>query len=307
MALPFLCGLLRPGRRLAFTFIVLIALLVSGCATSIVTTQTPARLTPASATYKDLINLPKSKGKIRISVYGFRDQTGQFKPTPASAFSTSVTQGGASMLVKALLDSQWFIPVEREGLQNLLTERKIIRAVEQQRTDITEELPTLFPSNVILEGGIISYDTNVKTGGLGARYFGIGGSGEYRTDQVTVTLRAVDVRTGNIFSSVSTTKTVFSYALEAGVFKFLTFNRLLEAEGGFTRNEPAQLCVNEAIVAAVIHLIIDGIENGKWFLQNPEDYQSPIIQSYVQERKELFSLESMAPNGILRSDSRSDW
>ena len=285
-------------KRLVYIFLVVI--LINGCATSIVTTQTPARLTPVTATYKDLINLPDSKGKIRVSVYGFRDQTGQFKPTPASAFSTSVTQGGASMLVKALLDSQWFIPVEREGLQNLLTERKIIRAVEQQRTDTTAELPTLFPANVILEGGIVSYDTNVKTGGVGARYFGIGGSGEYRTDQVTVTLRAVDVRTGNIFSSVSTTKTVFSYALEAGVFKFLTFNRLLEAEGGYTRNEPAQLCVNEAIVAAVIHLIIDGIENGKWSLQNPEDYQSPIIQSYVQERKELLSLESVIPDKVFQ-------
>ncbi|MBX3628726.1 MAG: curli production assembly/transport protein CsgG [Nitrosomonas sp.] len=287
--------------------IILSVILINGCATNIVTTQTPARLTPASATYKDLVNLPESRGKIRISVYGFRDQTGQFKPTPASAFSTSVTQGGASMLVKALLDSQWFVPVEREGLQNLLTERKIIRAVEQQRTDIDAELPTLFPSNVILEGGIVSYDTNVRTGGLGARYFGIGGSGEYRTDQVTVALRAVDVRTGNIFSSVSTTKTVFSYALEAGVFKFLTFNRLLEAEGGFTRNEPAQLCVNEAIVAAVIHLIIDGIENGKWFLKNPEDYQSPIIQAYIQERNELLLSESIKPDSVLRGTSSSAW
>ncbi|MBX3639994.1 MAG: curli production assembly/transport protein CsgG [Nitrosomonas sp.] len=287
--------------------IILSVILINGCATNIVTTQTPARLTPASATYKDLVNLPESRGKIRISVYGFRDQTGQFKPTPASAFSTSVTQGGASMLVKALLDSQWFVPVEREGLQNLLTERKIIRAVEQQRTDIDAELPTLFPSNVILEGGIVSYDTNVRTGGLGARYFGIGGSGEYRTDQVTVALRAVDVRTGNIFSSVSTTKTVFSYALEAGVFKFLTFNRLLEAEGGFTRNEPAQLCVNEAIVAAVIHLIIDGIENGKWFLKNPEDYQSPIIQAYIQERNELLLSESIKPDSVLRETSSSAW
>lgn len=305
MFLSFSFRLLRPCSR--WVLIILSVILINGCATNIVTTQTPARLTPASATYKDLVNLPESRGKIRISVYGFRDQTGQFKPTPASAFSTSVTQGGASMLVKALLDSQWFVPVEREGLQNLLTERKIIRAVEQQRTDIDAELPTLFPSNVILEGGIVSYDTNVRTGGLGARYFGIGGSGEYRTDQVTVALRAVDVRTGNIFSSVSTTKTVFSYALEAGVFKFLTFNRLLEAEGGFTRNEPAQLCVNEAIVAAVIHLIIDGIENGKWFLKNPEDYQSPIIQAYIQERNELLLSESIKPDSVLRGTSSSAW
>eukprot|EP01034_Spumella_vulgaris_P018522 gene18522-23665_t len=84
-------------------------------------------LTPRASTYYDLLNMPRPKGRLMAVVYGFRDQTGQYKPTPASSFSTSVTQGAASMLMDALQVSGWFVVLEREGLQNLLTERKIIR------------------------------------------------------------------------------------------------------------------------------------------------------------------------------------
>src|SRR3546814_7689440 len=83
---------------------------------------TQAHLTPATPSTRDLLKLPDPKGKIVVAVYGFRDQTGQYKPAPDSSFSTSVTQGAASMLVKALKDSGWFTPVERESLQELLTE-----------------------------------------------------------------------------------------------------------------------------------------------------------------------------------------
>lgn len=96
-------------------------------------TETPT-LTPRASTYYDLINMPRPKGRLMAVVYGFRDQTGQYKPTPASSFSTSVTQGAASMLMDALQASGWFVVLEREGLQNLLTERKIIRASQKNRT-----------------------------------------------------------------------------------------------------------------------------------------------------------------------------
>lgn len=38
----------------------------------------------------------------------------------------------------------------------------------------------------MLEDGITAYDTNVRSGGEGARYLGIDISREYRVDQVTV-------------------------------------------------------------------------------------------------------------------------
>ena len=102
----------------------LLLISLSGCAVKDELGIKTAGLTPRSNTYSDLIALPKPKGKIVTAVYNFRDQTGQYKPIPSSNCSTAVTQGATSYLITALRDSGWFIPVEREGLQNLLTERK---------------------------------------------------------------------------------------------------------------------------------------------------------------------------------------
>jgi curli production assembly/transport component CsgG len=281
----------RAKRVARLTQVAVLAAMFGGCAgiadrSPVPASPTvPAQLTPTSASYSDLVNLPRPKGAVLASVYGFRDQTGQYKRQPNSNFSTAVTQGAASMLVKALQDSGWFIPVEREGLQDLLTERKIIRAaLKQQNSDA--QLPPLLSSSVLLEGGIVAYDTNVLTGGAGVRYFGIGANDLYRMDQATVSLRAVDIRTGRVLASVFTTKTIFSYEIDASVHRFVSFSRLLEAEAGFTRNEPAQLCVLDAIEAAVVHLIVRGIRDNSWQLANFKDIESPVIQAYLDEQRE---------------------
>lgn len=231
--------------------------------------EAPPTLTPRTSTYQELLDLPTPRGKLVAAVYGFRDQTGQYKPNPASSFSTAVTQGAASMLVDALQASGWFVVLEREGLQNILTERKIIRASQNQpdvAPNIQDDLPSLLAANVILEGAIIAYETNIRSGGAGARYLGIGVSQEYRVDQVTVNLRAVDVRSGQVLANVMTTKTIYSIGRSANVYKFVEFKELLEAEAGYTANEPAQLCVLAAIEAAVIHLINQGVEKRLWLL-----------------------------------------
>ena len=245
-------------------------------------------LTPVSDTGRDLAQLPAPRGKIVASVYGFRDQTGQYKAAPDSSFSTAVTQGAGSLLVKAIADSGWFIPVEREGLQNLLTERRIVRALESrpgQSKPPADTLSGLLPASVLLEGGVIAYEQDVRTGGIGVRYFGIGASDQYRTDQVTVNLRAVDIRTGRILVAVSTTKTIYSFKLAGDVFRFVSFKRLLEAEAGFTTNEPAQLCLRDAIEAAVIHLIVQGVRESHWSLNNPADVDSPIMRAYIDAQR----------------------
>ena len=260
--------------------------LVTGCSVvdrerdaALSSTSLPAALTATSAIHRDLIKLPPPKGKIVAAVYGFRDQTGQYKPSPDSSFSTAVTQGAASLLNKAMLDSNWFVPVEREGLQNILTERRIVRAIDASKNG--SNLIGLLPASILLEGGIISFETNVKTGGAGARYLGVGGSEQYRTDQVTVNLRAVDIRTGRVLVSTTTTKGIYSYKLGVDIFRFVSYQKLFEMEVGYTRNEPSQLCVNEAIESALIHLIIQGIKENHWSLGNPEDIDSPIVQTYM--------------------------
>ena len=231
-----------------------------------------------SEAHENLISLPKPKGRIIASAYGFRDQTGQYKPLPSNSFSTAVSQGANAILIKALRDSEWFIPIEREGLQNLLTERKIIRAGLKKTM---RDIPPLLGASILIEGGIIGYDSNIKTGGAGLKYFGSGTSETYLVDQVTVSIRAVDIYTGKIINTVVISKSILSKEVSAGVFRFVKFKRLLEAEAGYTRNEPVQLALVDAVETAVIRLIVSGLKDNLWTLANPADIGNPVVQQYL--------------------------
>lgn len=265
----------------------LVCALLNGCAISNPPSEASgdAQLAPPSAATRDLLHLPEPKGKVVAAVYAFRDQTGQYKPAPDSSFSAAVTQGAAAILVKALGDSGWFTPVERESLQNLLTERKIVRALELPPDKATPviNIPQLLPATILIEGGIIGFESNVRTGGIGANYLGIGLSTQYHIDQVTISLRSVDVRTGRVIDSIATTKTIYAYEVLPTVFKFVTFKDLVQFEAGITRNEPAQLCVQEAIEAGVAHLIAKGLREGVWALKDKNDWYSPTLQRYLRQ------------------------
>ncbi|ELY5847539.1 curli production assembly/transport protein CsgG [Cronobacter turicensis] len=264
--------------------IVLIAtILLSGCLTAPPKEAASPTLMPRGQSYRDLIHLPEPKGKLYVSVYNIQDETGQFKPYPASNFSTAVPQSATAMLVTALKDSRWFIPLERQGLQNLLNERKIIRASQENGTvgdNNRMPLQSLMSANVMIEGSIIGYESNVKSGGAGAKYFGIGADTQYQLDQVAVNLRVVNVSTGEILSSVNTSKTILSYEVQAGVFRFIEYQRLLEGEVGYTANEPVMQCLMSAIETGVIYLINDGITRGLWELNDPGAVNNPVLKKY---------------------------
>ncbi|ELY4803183.1 curli production assembly/transport protein CsgG [Cronobacter malonaticus] len=264
--------------------IVLIAtILLSGCLTAPPKEAASPTLMPRGQSYQDLIHLPEPKGKLYVSVYNIQDETGQFKPYPASNFSTAVPQSATAMLVTALKDSRWFIPLERQGLQNLLNERKIIRASQENGTvgdNNRMPLQSLMSANVMIEGSIIGYESNVKSGGAGAKYFGIGADTQYQLDQVAVNLRVVNVSTGEVLSSVNTSKTILSYEVQAGVFRFIEYQRLLEGEVGYTANEPVMQCLMSAIETGVIYLINDGITRGLWELNDPGAVNNPVLKKY---------------------------
>ncbi len=258
-------------------------LLLSGCLTAPPKQAAKPTLMPRAQSYQDLTHLPEPAGKLFVSVYNIQDETGQFKPYPASNFSTAVPQSATAMLVSALKDSGWFIPLERQGLQNLLNERKIIRAAQENGTvavNNQRQLSSLVAANVLIEGSIIGYESNVKSGGAGARFFGIGASTQYQLDQIAVNLRVVDVNTGQVLSSVNTSKTILSYEVQAGVFRYIDYQRLLEGEIGYTINEPVMLCVMSAIETGVIYLVNDGITRNLWSLKNAKDVTSPILERY---------------------------
>jgi len=267
-----------------------------------------ARIAENTNQTEKLLELPLPDKPIVVGVYNFKDQTGQYKNIETgSTFSTAVTQGATTILIKALEDSKWFTPIERENFANLLNERNIIRTTRQEylRTDDerNQRLSPLLFAGVLLEGGIISYDTNILTGGVGARYFGVGGSSQYRQDRITIYLRAVSTSTGEILKTVNVSKTILSQAVDVGIFRYVNFQRLLEAETGFTKNEPAQIAVQEAIEKAVEVLIYEGIKDQLWVTLDGPEKDKEVVEQYLLE-KELEAKTDLYEREFLDHDYR---
>ena len=226
-------------------------------------------------TTKERLNaLPKLDGQpqITVAVYRFTDKTGQRKPsTKFSQLSTAVTQGGSSFVIDALKEvsnGDWFIVLEREGLDNLIKERQLIRSTRTEydgEANVGNILKPLTFAGLIIEGSIVGYDSNIQTGGSGARYLGIGVSEQYRVDQVTVSMRVVAVQTGEILLTTNVTKTIASHSKGGDVFTFLDMNtKALELETGVAVNEPVTYAIRTAIEYAILELIYSGKDEGYW-------------------------------------------
>lgn len=227
--------------------------------------------------YIDLLNLPPAENKPVVAVYGFADKTGQRKDSVSGqSFSTAVTQGGTELLIDALKtagNGTWFRVVERQGIDALVRERQIIRSGRDEAAKkLGEESPGVGPllfAGMIIEGGIIGYDSNLKTGGRGARTLGIGFSRQYRQDVVTVSVRAVSVLTGEILLNVQTKKSILSYGSGGDVFRFIEQGtQLIEYEDGIGNNESVTYAVRTAIEAAVLEMVYQGHERGFWTIND---------------------------------------
>ena len=229
----------------------------------------PAMLVPDTKTGIVLDSLPPPRRKLDVTVYNFPDLTGQNKPNDNFAeFSRALTQGGSAVLIDVLTKAgggNWFNVVERNDLQPLLQERQIIQNTRTAAEgDKAPTLPPLRFAGILLEGGIIGYDSDQTTGGIGANYLGVGPSVQYRQDVITVALRAVSVQTGRVVASVTTTKTIYSLQVQGSAFLYAAVDQILQADLGFTKNDPATLGVREGIQLAVYSLIFEGVKNHLW-------------------------------------------
>ncbi|MDX2233476.1 MAG: CsgG/HfaB family protein [Hyphomonadaceae bacterium] len=253
-----------------------------------------------TAAQRDLLRLPAPTTRLTVAVYNFQDQTGQFRSSEGTqTLSRVVSQGGTSILVKALQDAGnrgWFQVMERERLDNLLKERQIIREMRQrylgEEQVNPEALPSLMFAGILLEGGVIGYDANTLSGGAGARYLGIGAHSEYRQDTVTVYLRAVSVKTGEVLTTVVARKTVASVALSASAFKFVAYRELLEAETGVSTNEPDQIALQQAIEKAVHSLVLEGAHLGYWRFADPAA-ATPLIEEYLKAKRGIYEADAV--------------
>lgn len=224
-------------------------------------------------TYEKLLNFPPAEQMPVVAVYNFKDLTGQRKRRDNLAdFSTAVTQGATELLIDALKTAgkgTWFRVVERHGIEHLVRERQIVRSTREENEDGKGIQPLLF-AGIIFEGGIIGYDTNIESGGRGARTLGIGHSTSYRRDVVTVSLRGISTLTGEILLNVQTKKTILSVGGGFDVFKFVDMDtQLIEIEDGVADNESVTVATRAAIEAAVVAIIEQGDERGYWKIQQP--------------------------------------
>ena len=222
----------------------------------------------------ELANVLKPVIKPVVAVYptAFTDQTGQRKSNSEFAlFSTAITQQPNALLIRALKhagNGDFFTVVERVGLDNLTKERQLIRSAREQSSSEDDKKKVLRPllfAGVLIEGAVISYESNLATGGIGARYLGIGSSIQYREDSVAVTLRMVSVATGEILIEVMTEKTIFSYGKSEDVFRFIEMGtELVEIELGNSRNESTTIALMKSIESAVLELINVGYDRSFW-------------------------------------------
>ena len=221
-------------------------------------------------TLRNLINLAPPRQKAVVSVYSFSDQTGQRATSDSMAlFSTAVTQAGDAFLIDALLAAgggKWFLVAERGNLDALTRERQLIISTRSSYDgEGANKLQPLLFSGLIMAGGIVGYDTNLRSGGIGARYLGIGVSNQYRIDEVTISLRAILVQTGQVLLNVVTSKQVYSTSTGLDTFRFTENGpELFELESGFAANETQTYAVRSAIEAAVYAIIVQGIEDDLW-------------------------------------------
>ena len=277
--------------------IILLSFILVGCAA---TNKAKFDVRTQQVAYKDLSNITPPKGDpIIIAVYDFIDMTGQKKPGGNFAsMSSAVTQGSYQLLIKCLQDAgdgKWFRVVERSSLASLLQERKLIRTTRQlSEGENAEPLPALLFAGAYITGGIVGYDSDVKSGGVGARILGIQANKQYRQDIVTIILRLVNVQTGEVVMTTTVEKTIFSTSTGSDVFKYFDADTMLvEIEAGYAKNEPVTFAVRKAIEKGVVDLIHLGAKKDLWEF-DIEEVSIPEIKDYVPINKDIHSTTTQA-------------
>ena len=288
--------------------IILSLLILSGCAATQKMGYEYKPEVAANKMQKEFDTLPAPAGKkVTVAVYSFADKTGQRKPTPGIAsLSSAVTQGGEVFLIKALQDvgrGEWFDVVERVNIDALTKERTIIRQMREayEGKDAKPLMPLMF-AGIIMDGGIIGYDSGSESGGAAYRFLGIGPQTQYSKDTVTVSLRAVSVNTGKVLAAITVTKIVYSTADSVAVLKYINNKNIasgifgnadnvasvtgsmFEAESGLTINEPGTLAIKATVEAAVVELIKEGEKKGVWDFKKdpPLVVQAPTVVDPVR-------------------------
>lgn len=216
-----------------------------------------------------LARLPPPPRRLTVAVYDFPDLTGANKANEKYPdYSKAITQGAAAIVIDALKTAgsgSWFKVVERNRLDDLLRERKLITATYSALgQDWRPVIKSLEFADYIVTGGIVGYDAGITAGGVGATYLGLGPTVNYRRDLVSVSLRLVSVTDGSVVRSINSSRVIYSVTPAVNLTRYVSVGSLLSVQAGVTSSEATQVAVREAIEAAVFELIREGRDTGLW-------------------------------------------
>jgi curli production assembly/transport component CsgG len=263
-----------------------VAMALAGCSTVRPMSEVKMKDAPvvSGTMTKEINTLPAPEGPpISVAIYGFKDLTGQRKPSQTlSLFSTAVTQGAEAYLIKTMQEAgnrQWFTVVERVGLDNLLKERQMIKQTREIYEGANAKmLPPLTMAGVIVEGGIIDYNSNTLTGGSGIAIFGIGAQTQYTQDIVVISLRLVSVQTGEVLTTVTIEKNLLSTSDGMTGMKFFNnYTQSFEIDSSQTFNEPGNYALRSAIESGIVELVKKGERQGLWKFKTSVEKPTPSV------------------------------
>ena len=205
---------------------------------------------------------------LSISVGEVRDFTGKSSINEGAA----LTQGGTLMVMSALGRLTPAVRIH-ERFDPRVAELELIYADRRQLGDgrayavpgggpgQQQRVPwmpyaggTIQNSRYFIVGGITELNWNVQSGGIDARYNGVGPAARTFTASIAADLRIVDTRSLVVVRTVSLQKQVTGHEVELNVFRFFG-SRLFDISGGMRNQEPIQLAVRATLELGVLELL----------------------------------------------------
>ena len=216
-------------------------------------------------------------GIASVAVTSFEDLTGA---RVDGGSSTAVAASGHLLLefiLKNYRDEGHLAIYSRRLLSELINERRL---AQQANTSYATEavnslskatqalmgnakikplhdLPDLGPVDFLITGAVIGYDKNTRDSGAAAGMVGISNRYQQSEDSVSVLVELINVKTGAMSGIGIASELISSKLFNAGVFKYLEVDKILELEGGGSLNEPKTYALYLALTQAVENMFRD--------------------------------------------------
>lgn len=223
-------------------------LLVSCAPTATVTSGEGPTIAEAQA---EEYNGPKA----RLAVGEFKDKTAKGEGATGwfglyGIHFKEIGEGMRDMLTTALFNTNRFIVLEREQLDEVLKEQDLAAAgrVKKETAAPTGEI---YGADLIITAAVTEFEGGAKGVGGGTRVLGVTVGGGLKKAHVAIDIRIIDAKTSQIVSAA----TVQGSATSFGAGGATTIGgRLPVALGGFSKT-PTEQAIRVCIQEAVKHIV----------------------------------------------------